>query len=146
MTCARPGTRTPPTAAPHVPWPHQSISHDVFLPSVFSHITWHKRHLHVCVQWRRDRTGHFSSAVCWTIIVSFDTSGGFSFLEWSHRSVYSDANSGSSAAISAEYCGVSFCSVENYCDNDTMRYGANIVIFDTIRYIVPTLWATRLNK
>jgi len=34
---------------------------------------------------------------------------------------------------------VSFSSVENYRDNDTTRYDANIAIFDTIRYIVPTL-------
>jgi len=29
--------------------------------------------------------------------------------------------------------------VENYCDINTTRYDANIAIFDTIRYIVPTL-------
>ena len=32
-----------------------------------------------------------------------------------------------------------FCSVENYHDNDTTRYVANIAIFNTMRYIVPTL-------
>jgi len=61
-----------------------------------------------------------------------------------------NANCQSSAAISAnrcgqrdllEQCGVSFCLVENYRDIDTTRYkyNANIVIFDTMRYIVPTL-------
>ena len=29
--------------------------------------------------------------------------------------------------------------MENYRDNDTTRYDANIAIFDTMRYIVPTL-------
>jgi len=37
-----------------------------------------------------------------------------------------------------EWCRVSFCSVENYRDNDTTRYDANIAIFDTIRYILRT--------
>ena len=34
---------------------------------------------------------------------------------------------------------VSIYCMENYRDNDTTRYDANIAIFDTMRYIVSTL-------
>jgi len=72
-----------------------------------------------------DGGGRFSKAVCWT---------------------YGDANCRLSAAISAngqhdwlEYCGLLFCSLEKYRDNNMTWYDANIAIFDTMRYIVPTL-------
>jgi len=44
-----------------------------------------------------------------------------------------------------ELCGVSFCLEKNYRDIETMRYGVNIVIFDTIRYIVPALDTTLIS-